>query len=123
MMRMRQWEQDWSICTEDKILSNKIIPIFEAYLNNRLEKGVSKSTFNRYKSACHALGGYIVGRIYGYGDNPFSGSESGEEILLYYIDEEGWPLVHHHDNELWQREIDAMCKKLLCFLNSSKTSA
>ncbi len=114
-MHTQYWDRDWSICTEDKILSNKIIPIFETYLNDRLENGVSKSTFNRHKSACHALGGYIVGKIYGYGDDPFSGNESGEEILLHYIDENDGPLIHQ-DNETWQREIDAMCKKLFCLL-------
>ncbi len=120
-MHTQHWDQDWSICTEDKILSKKIIPIFDAYLNNLLEKKVSKSTFNRHKSACHALGGYIVDKIYGYGDDPFSGNEPGKEILLHYIDETEGPLIHH-DNETWQREVDAMCKKLFCFLNSPKAS-
>lgn len=115
VMHTQHGDQDWSICTEDEILLEKIIPVFEAYLKNILDKGVSKSTFNRHKSACHALGGYIVGKIYGYGDDAFSGNESGEEILLHYIDENGGPLIHH-DNETWQREVDAMCKKLFCFL-------
>lgn len=117
MIHTQHWDQDWSICDEDEILSKKMIPIFETYLNNRLEKGISKSAFIRHKNACHALGGNIVGKIYGYGDDPFSGNESGEEILLHYIDENGGPLIHH-DNETWQREIDAMCKKLFCLLRS-----
>ena len=48
-----------NLCIEGG-LTYQIIPVFETYLNNRLEKGVSKSTFIRHKSACHALGGYIV---------------------------------------------------------------
>ncbi len=111
MIHTQNWDQDWSIYKEDRNLSKKIIPIFESYLINILEKGVSKKTINRHKNACHALGGYIIGEIYGYGNNPFSGNENGEQIILHYIDENGGPLVHH-DNETWQKEVDAMCRKL-----------
>ncbi len=117
MIETQNWDKDWSIYKEDLNLSNKIIPIFESYLISLLEKGASKTTFNRYKNACHALGGYIVGEVYGYGIETFYGNESGEEIILRFIDENGGPLVHH-DNEAWQNEIDATCKKLHSYLRS-----
>ena len=111
MKHTQNWERDWSVCKDDYVLSEKIIPVFESYLASLIEKGASRSTFTRHKNACHALGGYIVGEVFGYGVNPFSGDETGEEILLHYIDANGGPLVHQ-DDETWQKELDTICKKL-----------
>jgi len=36
------WEKDWHIADGDEQLSRKLIPIFEAYLNDFYQKGVSK---------------------------------------------------------------------------------
>ncbi len=107
----QDWELDWNICEEDIALSRKIILIFEAYLQNMKDKGVSKTTFNRHKSSCNALGGYIIEQIFNYDDNPFKGNETGHEMLLHYIDEHEGPLIFQ-DNRLWQKELDATCIKL-----------
>ncbi len=111
MIETQNWDKDWSIYKEDKNLSNKIIPIFESYLNSLLEKGASKTTFNRHKNACHALGGYIIGEVYGYGIETFYVNESGEVIILRFIDENCGTLFNHYIEAL-QSEIDDMCKKL-----------
>ena len=55
-----KWAADWSVCKENRHLSERLIPVFEAFLDDLIEKGVSKATFRRHKSACHALGGHIV---------------------------------------------------------------
>jgi len=115
IMHTQNWISDWRICKEDIEFSKKIIPIFESYLQSLLGKGVSKSTFKRHKSACHALGGYIIEQVFNYEENPFSGNERGEEILLHYIDKYGGPLIHH-DNEIWQNEVDTTCRKLFKML-------
>ena len=120
-MHTENWKRDWNICMEDLELSQKIIPVFESYLQILQGKGASKSTFNRHKSACHALGGYIIEQVFNYEENPFSGNESGEEILLHYIDNYGGPLIHH-DNEIWQNEVDAACRKLYKVLSGKTTT-
>ena len=73
-----KWANDWHICKEDRQLSEKLIPVFESYLSILIEKGVSKSTFNRHSSASHALGGYIISQIYGYESDEYDGSASGK---------------------------------------------
>jgi hypothetical protein len=115
IMNYQHWKNDWHICKEDRQLSAKLIPIFESYMTTLVEKGVSKSTFNRHESACHALGGYIISEIYGYELEEYDSEQSGKDVILQFIDQNGGPLVHH-DEEIWQKELDAMCKKLYYYL-------
>jgi hypothetical protein len=76
-----KWEDDWKICDEDYLLSQKLLPIFESYLVSLKDKGASKTTFNRHKAACQALGGYIIDDVFNYKRNFFLEIESGKQIL------------------------------------------
>lgn len=120
MVLTENWASDWTVCKEDRQLSQKLIPIFECFLGSLLEKGVSKRTLRRHESACHALGGYIVGEVFGRGDESFSPDETGETVLLRFIDESGGPLVYQ-DEEAWQNDLDATCRKLFKQLKNRKT--
>ena len=110
------WEEDWHCVAGDEELSGKLILIFDAYLTELKNKGVAKSTFNRHSGSCHALGGYIVDRIFNYQWDSYDPSESGEEILLRYLDGYDGPLVFD-DNESLQRQMDTTCRKLYRFIN------
>ena len=83
MIETQNWDKDWSIYKEDKNLSNKIIPIFESYLNSLLEKGTSKTTFNRHKNACHALAGILSVKFMAMAQKPFMAMNL--EKKLYYV--------------------------------------
>ena len=115
----KDWPSDWNICKEDFLVSEKIVPIFESYLQSLKEKGVSKSTFNRHKGSCHSLGGYIIREIFNHDDNPFKGNETGQAILLHFLNGYDGPLIHP-DNETCQREVDTTCKKLYKALKSNE---
>ena len=117
---IENWASDWAVCKEDRQLSQKLVPIFECLLGSLLEKGVSKRTLRRHEGACHALGGYIVGEMFGRGDVSFSPNETGETVLLRFIDESGGPLVYQ-DEEAWQNDLDATCRKLFKQLKNRKT--
>ena len=120
MVLTENWASDWTVCKEDRQLSQKLIPIFECFLGGLLEKGVSKSTLRRHESACHALGGYIVGEVFGRDDVSFSPNETGETILLRFIDDSEGPLVYQ-DEEAWQIDLDVTCRKLYKQLKNRKT--
>ncbi len=109
------WEKDWHVADGDDDLSRRLIPVFKSYLAALQKKGVAKSTLNRHAGSCHALGGYIVDRVFNYQWDSYEETESGEEILLHYLDGCDGPLIHQ-DNESWQREIDTTCRKLYKFL-------
>ena len=112
------WEDNWHIIDGDRELSRKLIPLFDAYLKALKERGVARSTFNRHKSACHAIGGYIVERVYNYQRDKYEESERGEDILLRYVDGVDGPLIHH-DDEAWQREVDTTSRKLYKFIKNN----
>ena len=120
MVLTENWASDWTVCKEDRQLSPKLIPIFECFLGSLLEKGVSKRTLRRHERACHALGGYIVGEVFGRGDVSFSPNETGETVLLRFIDVSGGPLVYQ-DQEAWQNALDATCRKLFKQLKNRTT--
>jgi hypothetical protein len=98
------WEKDWHVANGDEQLSRKLIPIFEAYLNDLHQNGVSKSTFKRHQNACSAIGSHIIHRVYGYELDKVEESEPGIDILLRYIDADEGPLVFQ-SYEAWQREV------------------
>jgi hypothetical protein len=54
------WEKSWHIADGDEQLAKELAPVFEKYLASLQKKGVSKSTMNRHKNACHAIGRYII---------------------------------------------------------------
>ena len=120
MVLPENWASEWTVCKEDRQLSQKLILIFESFLGSLLDKGVSKRTLRRHERACHALGGYIVGDLFGRGDDSFSPNETGQTVLLRFIDDSGGPLVYQ-DEETWQNELDSTCRKLFKQLKNRKT--
>ena len=118
MLNEDDWVKGWA-CREhddEEELSKKLIAVFFRYLSSLQSKGVSKTTYRRHRSACLALGGYIICQVYSEEcDGPYPDLD-GEQILGKYIDNYGGPLVHSRDPS-WQRELDAMCKKLYKFLS------
>lgn len=60
------WAADWNIVDGDKDLSRRLCSVFEAYLKSLQNKGCAKSTLNRHSNSCHALGGYIVDRVFNH---------------------------------------------------------
>ena len=118
-MYTQNWEKDWSVCKQDRDLSSKMSPIFDSYLESLVKNGVSITTFNCHQNACHELGSYIVAQIFTHNNNPFTGTETGKEILLNYINKYGGPLINQ-DNQNLQRQINITCKKLFKFLQQFK---
>lgn len=43
------------------------------------------------------------------------GSKTTHEFLKGYIDKGNGPLIHH-DNDAWQNELDAVCRRLYKYL-------
>ena len=112
------WAADWNIVDGDDDLSRRLCSVFEAYLKSLQNKGCAKSTLNRHSSSCHALGGYIVDRVFNHQMDSYDSTESGEDILLRYLDGREGPLIFQ-DNESWQREVDTTCRKLYKFINEN----
>ena len=114
MKPTNNWIEDWS-CGEKPKLEQKtaeeLIIILDKFWNWAKLESKSKTTKQRYSAALHSLGGYLVEEA----GNGFRDNKEIREFLEEYIDSEGGPLIHH-DDDLWQNELDTACRKLYKYL-------
>ncbi len=116
MQPNEQWLSDWYIDiapAREKKVAGELLEIFTAFWERQGLNGKSKSTKNRYSAGLQALGSYLVEKAV---SAKYRSSPARELILAYITDFEG-PLIHH-DNEVWQNEIDMVCRKLYKFLTA-----
>ncbi|NTU73455.1 hypothetical protein HGB07_04790 [Candidatus Roizmanbacteria bacterium] len=109
------WDKSWHIVDGDELLAKELLPVFEKYLTALHKKGASKSTMNRHKNACHAIGGYIINQVFKYEWDEPEEPWNGEEIIFQCVFGIDGPLIHH-DNLALQKEVDATSRKLYSFI-------
>jgi len=108
------WITDWSYGLKpnlEKKTAEELIEIFQEFWLWANIESKSKSTRQRYSSALHALGGYLVEET----GNGHRGSKTIQDFLKDYIDLGEGPLIHIN-NEAWQNELDTVCRKLYKYL-------
>lgn len=109
-----EWTKDWLCGLEPKLeikASEELLEIFYGFWSWSKLEAKSKSTKQRYTAALHALGGYLVEEA-GKG---YRCDKSIQEFIMSYIDSGEGPLIHH-ENKTWQKELDAVCRKLYQYL-------
>ncbi|MGH8192384.1 MAG: hypothetical protein ACREP2_13175 [Rhodanobacteraceae bacterium] len=109
-----KWAKDWQVGvnpTLEKSISNGLIAVFSRFWDAENLDTKSKSTRQRYSGALHALGGYLVQQAVQDGAN----DDSVYARLLGSVEGGEGPLIFP-DNEGWQRELDAACRKLSRYL-------
>ena len=109
------WTSDWKIGanpSREKQLSKDILKIFvNFWTKSELDKK-SKPTKNRYSSALHSIGGYLI-ESGTFEDNTMT----AEELLLDSITSYEGPHIHH-DNSDWQYEVNLVSRKLYKFMKT-----
>jgi len=112
-----KWITDWKCgvdAAREKELGNEFVQVFSAFWNDADLESKSKSTKNRYYSALHCLGGYLIEQ------GVYEEKElTAHELLMSEIDQYEGPLIHHN-NEAWQKELDTVCKKLFKYMVKNK---
>ena len=114
MKPTNNWLADWIYGEKprhEEKTAEELIKIFEDFWDWAKLESKSKTTKQRYSAALHALVGYLVEEA----GNGFRANKGIREFLEEFIDSEGGPLIYHHD-ELWQNELDAVCRKLYKYL-------
>ena len=105
-----KWIDDWKIgvkpSREDEF-SAELFGYFIHFWNKEKLSDRSKTTINRYSTALHALGGYLVEQaISSQGLN-----KTAYELLSECISPNDGPLIYDQDKN-WQYELDMVCRKL-----------
>ena len=109
------WDKNWHVVDGDELLSKELMPVFEKFLTALARKGVSKSTMNRHKNACLAIGGYIINQVFKYEWDELEVPWNGEEIIFRSVFGLEGPLIYE-DNPALQKEVDATSRKLYNFI-------
>jgi hypothetical protein len=118
MKPSEKWIDDWKIGLEprreNQVAAGLVEYFFDFWDKAKLEEK-SKKTRNRYGSALHALGGYLVEKAISEED----ADKTAHELLLEYVYEDEGPLVYH-DNFDWQDELDMVCRKFYKYLKPKR---
>lgn len=109
------WIKDWKIGLSPETeaqASRELLELFQRFWQWAELTPKSRSTQQRYSSALHALGGWILEQVVQSADQ-----SSIHSHLLKATSAGDGPLIYQNQPE-WQRELDATCRKLhefLCF--------
>ncbi|MDZ7753800.1 MAG: hypothetical protein U5S82_19685 [Gammaproteobacteria bacterium] len=112
----KNWIEDWRYGVDPRLerrVSEDLLEIYKDFWVWADLDAKSKTTQQRYSAALHALGGYIVEKAGNQGRVP----DTSQEFLREHIDFGDGPLIHH-DNEAWQSELDAVCRKLYKYIQA-----
>ena len=108
------WIHDWKVGINnerEKAVSQELVTLFAAFLEETGIYQKSKKTQYRYESSLHALGGFLVEKAV-WGDE----DKTTRELLTKYVDPYEGPLIFQ-DKESWQEEVDMVCRKLYKYLH------
>ena len=87
------------------------------FLLHLLSLRLSKKTLHKHRDNLWLLGGEIIGEI---SNTPKLTKRPIEQLLFSVLDEEGGPLLSHHESEAEQRAFDSTCRKFFRYLHSCK---
>jgi hypothetical protein len=111
------WPRSWRIEPRDVAPGQRIAECFKPFLLHLLSLRLSKKTLRKHRDNLWLLGGEIIGKI---SNTPKLRKRPIEELVFSVLDEEGGPLLSHHESEEQQRSFDSTCRKFFQFLRSSK---
>ena len=110
--------EDWLLGLEpqqENALAVALRDIFEAFLADFGIDEKSKTTKNRYLYSLSALGANLLEQT--FNDDAYSHDISAMELLRDNVDEDGAPVIFFaEEEEEYQREVDAVCRKLAKYL-------
>ena len=115
MAPTESWIDDWQIDVSPPMevaRSRELLLIFQQFWQWAGLNEKSKSAQRKYHAGLHALGGWSVEKLLDGTAAPnvqqllLEATQAGEEPLIF------------PDNEVWQGELDTVCRKLHKFLRS-----
>jgi hypothetical protein len=112
----RDWKQHWKVGIlppREAELTDAILNIFCDFWKDECIDELSKTSQRRYSGALHALGSYLIEKSVEEDNEDMS----LENLLDDAITPDEGPLIYH-ENESWQKEVDAVSRKLYKHLKS-----
>jgi hypothetical protein len=99
----------------ERELGTDLLTIFTAFWTSEGLSERSETTQRRHSGSLHALGGHLVTR--GLEEDQIG--KPALELLTEEVDFDEGPFLFQ-DDETWQRELDATCRKLRRYLAKTR---
>jgi hypothetical protein len=110
---LAEWPRSWRYEQRDELPGQQIVECFKPFLLHLLSLRLSKKTRRKHRDNLWLLGGEIIGEI---SNTPRLRKRPIEQLLFSVLDEEGGPLLSHHESEEAQRSFASTCRKFFRFL-------
>jgi hypothetical protein len=114
------WIEDWRVGIapdREREVATELVRVFTNFWNAEELDERSASTRRRYAAGLHSLGGYVVETSL----TDEMENRTAHELLNEAVCLGEGPLIHSHD-DVWQRELDAVCRRLHKFLKGQSAS-
>lgn len=111
-----QWPRSWRYEERDILPGQQIVNRFKPFLRHLLISDLSRKTLRKHRDNLWALGGEIISDLHA---SPGLRKQSMQDVVFAVLDEEGGPLLSHHESEEEQRSFDSTCRKFLRFLKNA----
>jgi hypothetical protein len=114
-----EWPRRWRYQERDILSGQQIVECFKPFLRHLLSSDLSRKTLRKHRDNLWMLGGEIISDLY---RDPELRGRPIEDLMFASLDEEGGPLLSHHQSEEEQRSFDSTCRKFLRFLKDAQKS-
>jgi hypothetical protein len=113
------WPNNWMGTKEDLKIGRGLLALFTPFIQHLIDEGLAKKTIRNHGNHLCLLGGEIIRNLDGLGEK--NRTLLPRELILYYVDDEGGPLLSFldpNDKTDLSRHMayDATCRKFLKFL-------
>ncbi len=113
---LEDWPANWQIEPADIAVGNQIVQTLAPFLLSLLDQGLAAKTVRRHCDNLWLLGGELIGRRY---DDDALRSMDANTAIQELVEEDGGPLMWPRISEADQNSLDATCRKLHRFLQST----
>jgi len=110
------WPVKWQFEPADLAMGKQIVQALTPFLLDLLNQGLAVRTLRRHRDNLWLLGGELIGRRY---DDDALRSMDANTAIQELVEEDGGPLMWPRISEADQNSLDATCRKLHRFLQST----
>jgi hypothetical protein len=116
---LNKWPDNWMGTDEDLEIGRGLVALFTPFIQHLIDEGLAKKTIKNHGNHLCILGGEIIRNLDGFGER--HRALSPRELILYYVNDEGGPLLSLLDlNDKTDLSLhmayDATCRKLWKFM-------
>ena len=109
---LTNWPHSWMGVPDDLLPGRRIVAYFQPFLEDLVQRSLSRKTFRKHLNNLWLLGGEIIRDL---NQTPSLGNVPIERLVFDLV-QDGGPLLHHSDSEEESRSFESTCRRFRRFL-------